>query len=139
MYAAATTNIPRALVLSPHLPLLFSSRFLPQKGAVHLLSRILNTDPEKRSTVHEIRLHAWCVAEHPLPASFRPTAAAPNPAVPTLRSELNDKLLARALDLVKGGSDSRSGDAEPPSPSAAALEAAADSASNGTDDAATPE
>lgn len=147
MYAATTTNIPRALVLPPQ-PRLFSPPHLASnwthtplppthKGAVHLLSRILNTDPDKRSTVHEIRLHAWCVAEHPFPASFRPTATAPNPAVPTRRSDLDDKLLARALDLAKGGNNFNSAGAEPPrssSSSSSALEAAAEGVLSGRHD-----
>ncbi|CAM9183090.1 unnamed protein product, partial [Pylaiella littoralis] len=65
-------------------------------GAIHLLSRILNTDPAKRADVSEIRQDAWYLGAHP-PAA-RPKAA-PYPAVPSRRSHIDDKLLSRAISL----------------------------------------
>ncbi|CAM9258662.1 unnamed protein product, partial [Laminaria digitata] len=88
-------------------------------GAIYLLSRILNTDPAKRVEVAGIRKDAWYMKAHP-PAA-RP-ATALYPAVPTRRSDLDDKLLARAMLVSGGGVEQPGGDG---GGDAAAAEAAA--------------
>ena len=123
----------------PPLPRLCQTeRTLPQKDAVHLLSRILNTDPDKRSTVQEIRLHAWCAAAHSGPASLQTVA---NPLVPSRRSDVDDNLLARALTLSNGdevwngdqeGAEGTKGGVAIPSP--AALSAAVEGLLSGRHD-----
>lgn len=75
-------------------------RRITASGAIHILSRILHTDPAKRADVSEIRRNAWYVGAHP-PAG-RPKAT-PFPAVPSRRSHIDDKLLSRAITLTGPG------------------------------------
>lgn len=104
----------------------------------HLLSRILDTDPEKRAAVKEIRAHAWYVGAYP--PSSRPTAA-PFPVVPLRRSDLDDKLLTRAVTLAgSGGGGSGKGGGRGPEAggeqalTAAAIKAAAEGLLSGRHD-----
>lgn len=73
-------------------------------GAVHLLSRILETDPAERATIPEIRAHLWYVGPNvPPPPATPPAAPTPNPAVPVRRADIDEKLLASAVALAGGG------------------------------------
>ena len=77
-----------------------------------------------------IRKDAWYLKAHP--PTVRPTTAI-YPAVPTRRSDLDDKLLARAVVLAGGGVEKPEGDAgsEAEAAAAAAAAAAIESAAGG--------